>query len=169
MTRTTAEQRKRNREAQARHRKKVNDEMNRLRERVTAIERFAEDVAEAVHCNDLPQLMHLIRDMRGSSAELSVTRGSSARESEVVAVPDLGPPSEVPLVVQSLENLFSISENIPFSDFDFTMPTFEYPPVPPAGSQDLYGGGQFPMLTWNSSACFGADVLVPQVPLLSTP
>lgn len=47
--------------------------MKRLRERVTAMERFAEDVAEAVHCNDLPQLMHLIQDIKGSLVQTNVT------------------------------------------------------------------------------------------------
>ncbi|KAK1659791.1 hypothetical protein BDP55DRAFT_636623 [Colletotrichum godetiae] len=140
---------KRNRDAQAKHRKKKQEEAERLKSEVEHLRRKLQEVRDAMASNDMQRLKYIVLDE---------TRPSTPQPDASGTV-ELGTPITDGGYAESADP-FAISSIIPYSVYstlDCTLPLPEYNPYPATAFQTSFTEGYNQMLPWN---------LVPSVPAL---
>ncbi|KAK1656746.1 hypothetical protein BDP55DRAFT_639355 [Colletotrichum godetiae] len=150
MTRVSPEMRKkRNRDAQAKHRKKKQEEAERLQSEVEHLQRKMREVREATASNDMQRLKYIV---------LGETRPSTPQP-DASAIVELGTPITDTGYIESSDP-FPMPSTTPYSDcstLDCTLLPPGYNLYPDTVFQTPFTGGYSQMLPWN---------LIPSVPAL---
>ncbi|KAI3527304.1 hypothetical protein CABS02_15402 [Colletotrichum abscissum] len=143
MTRVSPEMRKkRNRDAQAKHRKKKQEETRRLQSEVDHLRRKLQEVRDAMASNDMQRLNYIVLgEMRPSTPQPDAS-----------STVELGTPITDGGYAESSDP-FPISSTIPYSNYstlDCTLPLAEYNPYPATTFQTSFTEGYNQILPWNS-------------------